>query len=454
MQIKPCRQTDAMIAYKADKNVMNIAIIGTGYVGLTTGVCLADFGHTVVCVDINEEKVSQLQTGHSPIFETGLEALLQKNIAEQRVRFTTDLSDGVKNADVVFFAVQTPEGEYGKANLSFLFAAVSSSAVYAKNAAIFVNRSTAPVGTVAKLREIVISLNRSDISICSNPEFLSEGNVVENFFHPDRVVIGADDDHARDALTEVYRVIINGEHPLVITTSASAEVIKYAANAFLAMKISFINEIADFCELVDADVKEVARGIGHDKRIGPHFLDAGIGYGGSCFGKDTKALVARGEEQGHEFKIIKALSTVNDMRYAIVLNKLKKYYPDLKGRRIAVLGLAFKPMTNDVRDTPAERIIFELLESKASVAVYDPVAMPEFKKLFKQASSITFGSTLYETLMDADACIIITKWNEFKNCDLQKIKSLMKGDVIIDGRNMFERSAVENAGFRYEGVGR
>ncbi len=433
---------------------MNIAIIGTGYVGLTTGVCLADFGHDVVCVDIDEVKVRQLQGGISPIFETGLEALLQKNINEKRIRFTLDLIDGVKDADVVFFSVQTPQGDYGKANLSYLFDAVGSSAAHAKDRAVFVNRSTAPVGTVKKLQDLVASLNRSDISVCSNPEFLSEGTVIENFFHPDRVVIGADDDHARDTLTQVYRTIVNGEHPLVITTTASAEVIKYAANAFLALKISFINEIADFCELVGADVKEVARGIGHDKRIGPHFLDAGIGYGGSCFGKDTKALVARGEEQGHEFKIIKALSTVNDMRYTIVLKKLKKYFPDISGIRVAILGLAFKPMTNDVRDTPAERIIFELLECKASIAVYDPVAMPEFKKHFKQADSITFCSSLYETVTDVDACIIITKWNEFKNCDLTKTKSLMRGNVLIDGRNVFERKTAESVGFRYEGVGR
>ncbi|MEK7648476.1 MAG: nucleotide sugar dehydrogenase, partial [Patescibacteria group bacterium] len=233
-----------------------------------------------------------------------------------------------------------------------------------------------------------------------------------------------------------------------------AEVIKYAANAFLALKISFINEIADFCELIGADVKEVARGIGYDKRIGSQFLEAGIGYGGSCFGKDTKALVARGEEQGYEFKIIKALSTVNDSRYALVLKKLKKYYPNVSGLHVAILGLAFKPMTNDVRDTPAERIIFELLESGATVSVFDPVAMPGFKKHFKRSAELTFGPTLYDALAGADACIIITKWNEFKNCDLAKARICMKGDVLIDGRNMFERAHAQKSGFRYEGVGR
>lgn len=422
--------------------------------GLTTGVCLADFGHHVFCVDVDVGKIERLKQGSSPIFETGLEELLKKNIAEKRIFFTADAAEGVAGADIVFFAVPTPEGDYGKADLSYLFRAVEQCAPHAKQAAVIVNRSTAPVGTVAKMRALLASLNRSDISVASNPEFLSEGNAVEHFFHPDRIVIGVDDEQALRILTETYKPIVNGEHPLVVTTSASAEVIKYAANAFLAMKISFINEIADFCERVGADVKEVARGIGYDKRIGPHFLDAGIGYGGSCFGKDTKALVARGEEQGYEFKIIKALSTVNDMRYAIVLNKLKKYYPDLKGRHIAVLGLAFKPMTNDVRDTPARRIIFELLEGGASVAVYDPVAMPDFKKQFSRAAEIVFATSLYDTFREADACILVTKWNEFKNCDLQKIKSLMKENVIIDGRNMFERSAAESAGFRYEGVGR
>lgn len=433
---------------------MNIAIIGTGYVGLTTGVCLADFGHDVTCIDIDTSKVAQLQKGISPIFETGLEELLKKNIGEQRIRFTSDTAEGMKSAQVAFFAVPTPEGDYGKANLSYLLTAVQQCAAYAIPNAVFVNRSTAPVGTVGKLRDLLHSLGREDISVASNPEFLSEGNAIENFFHPDRVVIGVDDDRARQYLTDVYRAVINGEHPLIATTSASAEVIKYAANAFLAMKISFINEIADFCELVGADVKEVARGAGADKRIGSHFLEAGIGYGGSCFGKDTKALVARGEEQGYEFKIIKALSTVNDLRYAIVLKKLKKYFPVLSGTRIAILGLAFKPMTNDVRDTPAERIIFELLESGANVTAYDPVAIPDFKRQFNKSSEVTFGSSLYETLTGADACIVITKWNEFKNCDLTKAKSLMKGDVIIDGRNMFERVTAQNAGFRYEGVGR
>ena len=433
---------------------MNIAIVGTGYVGLTTGVCLADFGHDIACIDIDEAKIQQLREGISPIFETGLEELLKKNISEKRIRFTTDVVSGIHDADVIFFAVQTPEGDYGKANLSFLFKAVGDCATHAKKSAVFVNRSTAPVGTVAKLRELICSLNRSDITVCSHPEFLSEGNAIENFFHPDRVVIGSDDECAATIMTEVYRPITNGEHPIIITTSASAEVIKYAANAFLAMKISFINEIADFCELVDADVKEVARGIGHDKRIGSQFLEAGIGYGGSCFGKDTKALVARGEEQGYEFKIIKALSIVNDMRYAIVLKKLKKYFSNLSGIHVAILGLAFKPMTNDVRDTPAERIIFELLEEGAVVSAYDPVAMPGFKKHFKRATDITFGSSLYDTLTGTDACIIITKWNEFKNCDLIKTKSIMRGDVLIDGRNTFERKTAEHAGFRYEGVGR
>lgn len=434
---------------------MNISIIGTGYVGLTTGVCLADFGHTVACVDIDAEKIALLQSGSSPLFETGLEDLMKKNAAEKRLFFTTDFSEGVCNADVVFFAVPTPQGDYGKANLSILFDAVRTCVQHAKPTAVFVVRSTAPVGTVAKLKEMITDLrNDATLTVASNPEFLSEGNAIENFFHPDRVVIGADDEHAKNILSEVYRPIVNGEHPLVITTCASAEVIKYTANAFLALKISFINEIADFCELIGADVKEVARGIGYDKRIGSQFLEAGIGYGGSCFGKDTKALVARGEEQGYEFKIIKALSTVNDSRYALVLKKLKKYYPNFSGLRIAVLGLAFKPMTNDVRDTPAERIIFELLESGARVSVFDPVAMPGFKKQFKRSEELLFGSSLYDALTDADACIIITKWNEFKNCDLAKARVRMKGDVLIDGRNMFERKDAEQAGFRYEGVGR
>lgn len=434
---------------------MTITVIGTGYVGLTTGVCLADCGHTVVCADIDSDKISQLSRGDSPIYERGLEAMIKKNLAERRLSFTCDNKAAVRNAQIVFFAVPTPEGAYGKANLSILFDAVNDCAKSAQTEAIFVIRSTAPAGTAAKMKEIVRAAREADdISVAANPEFLSEGNAVEHFLHPDRVVIGADDERARKALTELYRPIVNGEHPLIITTCVSAEIIKYAANAFLALKISFINEIADFCELIGSDVKEVARGIGSDKRIGARFLHAGIGYGGSCFGKDTKALVARGEECGYEFKVIKALSTVNDLRYTIVLKKLKKYFPDLRGIRVAVLGLAFKPMTNDVRDTPAERIIFELLEAGATVTTFDPVAMPQFQKQCKRSDEIAYVETLYGALDGADVAVIITDWNEFKNLDLKKTKSLMRGNIIIDGRNIFERSDAETAGLTYEGVGR
>lgn len=434
---------------------MNLAIIGTGYVGLTTGVCLADCGHRVVCADIDSGKIAELSNGTSPIYERGLEAMIKKNIAERRLSFTCDNTQAVRDAQIVFFALPTPEGAYGKADLSILFNAVDECARATQSGSVFVIRSTAPPGTVAKMKEMVLAIRESDdISVAANPEFLSEGNAVEHFLHPDRIVVGVDDERARVLLTELYRPISNGEHPLIITTAVSAEIIKYAANAFLALKISFINEIADFCELIGGDIKEIARGIGTDKRIGTQFLRAGIGYGGSCFGKDTKALVARGEECGHEFKVIKALSTVNDLRYTIVLKKLKKYFSDLKGVRVAALGLAFKPMTNDVRDTPAERILFELLEAGISVIAFDPIAMPQFRKHCKRSNEITYAETLTDALRDADAVVVITEWNEFKNLDLKKTKSLMRGNIIIDGRNIFEPADARDAGFTYEGVGR
>lgn len=439
---------------------MKVTVVGTGYVGLTAGVCLADSGHTVVCVDIDEEKIHTLSQGNSPIYEASLEDLLKKTLAEKHITFTTDVRLGMHQADIVFFAVDTPSGEYGKANLSNLLTAARSCARAASSEVVFVNKSTAPVGTVAKLKEVIAQeIKNTPFSIASNPEFLSEGNAVRDFLFPNRIVIGVEDECAKKALQELYRPIISDEHPLIITTIPTAELIKYTANAFLALKISFINEIADFCERVGADVKDIANGIGMDKRIGHHFFRAGIGYGGSCFGKDVKALAASGEEYDFEFKIIKALARVNDLRYQIVLHKLKKHIPIIKGSYIAVLGLAFKPMTNDVRDAPSHRIIYELLEQGAVVNAFDPVANDEFRKNFSKNKDIYnkdiyLADSLYEALEGVDALLILTEWNEFKTIDLQKAAKLMRGRLIIDGRNIFERTQAESIGFVYEGIGR
>lgn len=434
---------------------MHITIIGTGYVGLVSGVCLADIGHSVVCVDIDTSKIALLNEGCSPIYENGLDDLLAKNREKGRIQFTTDMAIGMKDADIVFFSVDTPMGEYGKANLTNLLAAARTAAQHcSKDHTVFVNKSTAPPGTVSKLKAMIASIiDNKPFSVASNPEFLSEGNAIRDFFFPNRVVIGVEDANATKKLQELYRPIISEKHPLLTTSIQTAELIKYASNSFLALKISFINEIADFCELIGANVKDVARGMGMDERIGHRFLHAGIGYGGSCFGKDVKALVASGEECNFEFKIIKALSTVNDLRYYIVLKKLRKYFSDLKGKRITILGLAFKPMTKDVRDAPSLRIIYELLERGASIIAFDPLAHEEFQKTFKCRGDFSYAHSLLESFRDSDACILLTEWDEFKTIQFNDLLLLMKGRIIIDGRNFFERAEVEKAGFIYEGVG-
>lgn len=434
---------------------MNITIIGTGYVGLTSGVCFAEIGHMVTCVDIDEQKINSLKRGECPIFEEGLSELLSKNISTSRLHFTTDFKEGMRNPSIVFFSVDTPPGEYGKANLTNLLSAVKSCAEYLEKPVLFVNKSTAPVGTVEKIRETIQKIRpETEFSVASNPEFLQEGTAVANFMAPDRIVVGVHDERGHDALHECYHSFIDSGVPLLVTTVESAELIKYSANAFLALKISFINEIADFCERVGADVTDIAKGIGLDARIGPQFLQAGIGYGGSCFGKDVKALSIAGEERGFEFKIIKALSTVNDLRYRIILNKLTKHLGDLRGKRIAILGLAFKPKTDDVRDTPALRIIHELLDRGASVTAFDPIANDKFKIAFSHNGEVAYGEDAYAAVKGADAVVILTAWNEFSQLNLETLKSVMRNGLIVDGRNIFDRTSVEKAGFLYEGVGR
>lgn len=434
---------------------MNITIIGTGYVGLTTGVCFAHIGHTVMCVDINTEKLAQLQAGSCPFYEEGLQELLAETQGAGSIIFTAPCASALANADIVFFCVDTPPGTYGKSDLSHLLAAVKTCAEFAAKPMVYVNKSTAPVGTLAKIERTIREYSpNKDFSVASNPEFLKEGVMVKDFLEPDRIVIGVQDERAKKALMEAYKPITKKGFPLIITTIPSAELIKYTANAFLALKISFINEIADFAERVGADIFEIKKGIAPDSRIGSKFLEAGIGYGGSCFGKDVKALFTTGQEHGYEFKIIKALATVNDMRYQIILKKLTRHLPELQGKTIAVLGLAFKPKTSDVRDAPSHRIIHELLDHGARVRAYDVAANKEFEKNFARAQEITIAPDALEAMHDADALVILTDWNEFKTLDFKKIKSMMRGNLIVDGRNIFERVAAEMHGFIYEGVGR
>lgn len=434
---------------------MKITIVGTGYVGLTSGVCFASLGHDVTCVDIDQDKVALLERGECPIFEEGLSDLLAKNHADGRIQFTTDPSMGMHAAQIVFLCVDTPPGEYGKANLANLLLAAKNCAAHIEKPVLFVNKSTAPVGTVAKIAEVIErAAQGKEFSVASNPEFLQEGSAVKNFMRPDRIVVGVSDQRGHDLLHECYHSFVDSGVPFLVTTVESAELIKYAANAFLALKISFINEIADFSETVDADIADIARGMGLDPRIGPLFLQAGIGYGGSCFGKDVKALAAAGEERGFEFKIIKALSTVNDLRYRILLAKLAKHLGDLRGKKIAILGLAFKPKTDDVRDSPSLRIVHELLERGATIAAFDPVANENFKKTFKESGRIRLADSTTDALAGADALVVLTAWDEFKQLDLAKLKSVMSNGLIVDGRNIFSRTTAEQAGFRYEGVGR
>ncbi|MBI4272550.1 UDP-glucose/GDP-mannose dehydrogenase family protein [Candidatus Uhrbacteria bacterium] len=434
---------------------MNITIIGSGYVGLTAGVGFSHFGHSVTCTDIDAAKIEKLSQGVCPIYEIGLEDLLKENLQKGTITFTTNTIEAVKNAEAVFFAVNTPQGEYGKANLTYLLNAVRTVSPACKPGTLFINKSTAPVGTIEKIREVIREARGDDaFFVASNPEFLKEGTAVADFLKPDRIVVGVNHPNAEERLHALYRPLIEDGIPFIATNIPTAELIKYASNSMLALRISFINEIADFCELVGADVNEVAYAIGLDQRIGPHFLRAGIGYGGSCFGKDVKALALSGEEHGYEFRIIKALATVNDLRYRIVIQKLTTHLGQLKGKVIAVLGLAFKPMTDDVRDAPSLRIISELLDQGAVIRAYDPVAIESFKKLSSRAHEIVFTSTINEAFQKADALLLLTAWDEFKNMDLFEVKKTMGGTLIVDGMNILDPHAAKNAGFTYEGIGR
>ncbi len=430
-------------------------MIGTGYVGLVTGVCFAELGHSVTCLDIDKEKIEELKSGISPIFEEGMEELLPKNIREGRISFTTHYAEAIPGADLVFLCVQTPSGEYGKADLSYVYSAVRECVTHIDEYTVIVNKSTCPVGTVRTIKELINEIvPEKECDVASNPEFLAEGVAIHDFLEPDRIIVGVDSSRAEKVLREAYAPLIDKGSVFLATIPQSAELMKYASNSFLAMKLSFINEIADFCELVGADVNEVAYGMGLDKRIGTRYLKASIGFGGSCFGKDVRALIHRGEEEGYEFKMIKALIAVNNTRYLTTINKLKKHLGNLKGKTIAVLGLAYKAGTDDTRDSQSLRIVFELLANGAQVQAFDPRAMEHFKKTFARANEIIFSTTALETADSADALLILTEWNEFKELDLTALKTKMSGTLIVDGRNILDRKIVESAGFTYEGIGR
>lgn len=442
---------------------MNIAVIGTGYVGLVTGTCFAETGNSVVCVDIDEEKVKKLSSGKITIFEPGLEKLFERNSKEGRLKFTTSLAEGIKKARVIFLALPTPPDGDGSADLRYVLDVADKIGALLKKGAykIIIDKSTVPVGTADKVNQVVLkSAKQSGVAspeklfnVVSNPEFLREGVAVDDFMKPDRVVIGTSSEKAKKILGELYAPFVRQGNPVIYMDERSAELTKYAANSFLATKISFMNEIAQLCERVGADVDKVRKGMGSDDRIGRRFLFPGIGYGGSCFPKDVQALAKSSHQVGYEFKILEAVMQVNGNQKVHLLPKIKKYFKNnIKGKKFALWGLAFKPNTDDIREAPALKIIKELLSAGASVSAYDPEAMPNVKREIDD--KINYAENQYEALQDADALIIATEWSEFRTPDFNKMKSLLKNDVIFDGRNLFELYQMEECGFHYESVGR
>ena len=432
---------------------MKIAVIGTGYVGLVTGTCLAETGNTVICVDINEEKVRMMQASKLPIYEPGLELLFLRNIEQERLKFTTKLSEAIRDAQIIFLALPTPPNEDGAADLSYVLGAAKDIAKEIKDYKVIVTKSTVPVGTADKVIQVFKNHTSVVVDVVSNPEFLREGVAVEDFMKPDRVVVGTQSERAQKLMAELYGPYVRQGNPIIFMDTRSSELTKYAANSFLATKITFMNEIANLCELVDADVDSVRRGIGSDERIGKRFLFPGVGYGGSCFPKDVQALARSAHENNYEFKILGSVMEVNATQKTLMVEKMRKYYQEgLKGKKIAIWGLAFKPETDDIREAPALYIIDELLKDGAEVSVFDPEAMENVRKL--KGDKVIFGNNQYDILDDADALIIVTEWSLFRTPDFDRISSLMKHKVVFDGRNLYDLQRMIDYGFYYNSIGR
>ena len=431
---------------------MKIAVVGTGYVGLVTGTCFAETGNTVTCVDIDERKVNKLSNGEITIYEPGLEKLFLRNLKEGRLKFTTSLSDGIKEAAIIFLALPTPPGEDGSADLKYILGVANELGNLLTDYKVIVDKSTVPVGTAEKVRAAIARNYKGEFDVVSNPEFLREGVAVEDFMKPDRVVIGTSSDRAKKVMGDLYAPFVRQGNPIIYMDEKSAELTKYAANSFLATKITFMNEVARLCELLGADVDMVRRGIGSDERIGKRFLFPGIGYGGSCFPKDVQALVKSSVDVEYDFKILNAVMEVNEAQKLHLLPKIKKYFGDLKGKKFALWGLAFKPNTDDIREAPALYIIDALLAEGAAVTAFDPEAMKNVKELL--GDKIRYTDSQYEALKEADALIIATEWSEFRTPEFEKIISLLKNKVIFDGRNLFDLQQMQELGFHYESVGR
>ncbi len=432
---------------------MNIAVVGTGYVGLVTGTCLAETGNNVICVDINEAKVKKMQDGIIPIFEPHLDLLFERNIKQGRLTFTTNLAEAVENAKVIFLALPTPPGEDGSADLSYILGVADDLGKIIKEYKVIIDKSTVPVGTAEKVKAAVKKNTNIDFDIVSNPEFLREGFAVDDFMKPDRVVIGTQSERAKKIMDELYKPFVRQGNPVIYMDERSAELTKYAANSFLATKITFMNEIANLCEKLGADVDAVRIGIGSDERIGKRFLFPGIGYGGSCFPKDVQALAKSASEVGYEFKILESVMDINEKQKTIIVPKIKDFYKgDLKGKKIALWGLAFKPDTDDIREAPALYIIDELVKLGASISAYDPEAMDNVKNLI--GDKINYATDEYDALKGADALLIATEWSLFRTPDFDKVTSLLKTKTIFDGRNLYGLDQMKELGYFYSSIGR
>jgi UDPglucose 6-dehydrogenase len=432
---------------------MRISIIGTGYVGLVQGACFADTGNQVICMDIDEKKIATLKKGNIPIYEPGLEEMVRKNYQEGRLDFTTSLKQAVEKSEIIFLCLPTPPTENGGADLSHVLNVSEQIAEWVNGEKLIVSKSTVPVGTVDKIRHIVRKKSKYPVDVASNPEFLKEGSALQDSLKPDRVIIGSRSKKAIGILEELYEPFVRTGNPIIVMDERSAEMTKYAANAFLATKISFMNELANLCEEVGADIDWVRKGIGSDPRIGKQFLFPGVGYGGSCFPKDVKALICTAEEHGKELKILRAVNDVNEQQKRMLMRKFEKHYGGaLRGKVAAVWGLSFKPQTDDIREAPSLVLINELLEAGVRVRVHDPIAMPPVRALFDD--KIDFFENNYEALKGADALFIVTEWNEFRQPDFDKMKRAMRNAVIFDGRNIYDPKEMRERGFVYYGVGR
>ncbi len=432
---------------------MKITVVGTGYVGLVTGTCFAETGNKVVCVDIDESKVSRLSNGEITIYEPGLEKIFLRNLKEGRLKFTTDLAAGVSDAEIIFLALPTPPGADGAADLKYVLGVADQLGKILNGYKVIVDKSTVPVGTADKVKQAIAANYNGAFDVVSNPEFLREGVAVDDFMKPDRVVVGTDSERARKIMGDLFAPFVRQGNPIIFMDERSAELTKYAANSFLATKISFMNEIAQLCERMGADVDMVRRGIGSDDRIGKRFLFPGIGYGGSCFPKDVQALVRSAEEVGYDFKILKSVELVNAKQKLHLVEKIKRYYNgNLKGKQFAVWGLAFKPNTDDIREAPAIDMIELLLDEGAKVVSFDPEAMNNVKQVL--GDKIGYAESQYEALNSADALIIATEWSEFRTPDFEAIEGRLKTKTIFDGRNLFDVKQMKDMGYYYESIGR